>query len=235
MAAIVTTLLIWIGIGIALAILALLVIPIRIDAGASVDDRNGLGYLLIADWALGLFSVRMDSGRAAGVYLAGWRVCHLPKKSETKKEVRKKSGKKIAVKRRGMPPEYPQKKDRKKSMRKKRSPKAWLTWIRNNYQRIGHVLRRFAGACFLQGYVTGKIGLPDPADTAHVGILAGLLQVQSSSFNLSLATAYDCETIHIAARVRSTLIIGYLGLVALGLLLDKRVRMMLRTRPQQTR
>jgi hypothetical protein len=198
----------WTGIVIAFLILVILIIPIKILAGGSVDDREGLDYNLIIDWAFGIFSVRAVSDTPVGLYFAGLRVWRIPFKMGEKKKVRKKPEK------------------------EKSSPLTWLGWIRENFTRIHHILSRFARASFLQGYLTGKIGLADPADTAFIGLLCRLIQIQTKRFNLSITTVYDYETIHIRANIRFTLIIGYLGLVALGLLLDKQNRVMLSGLPQ---
>ena len=200
----IVTVLTWIGIVIALLILVLLVVPIKIRARGSVDDREGLDYQLIIDWAFGIFSFRVTNGMLAGLYFAGWRVWRIPLKIGEKKKPKK----------------------------EKPSPLTWLGWIRGNFTRISHVLSSFARASFLQGYLIGKIGLADPADTAFVGLLCRLIQIQTKRFNLSITTVYDYEMIHIRAKIQSTLIIGYLGIVALGLLLDKQIRVMLRGLPQ---
>ena len=122
--------------------------------------------------------------------------------------------------------------EKKKPQKEKPSPLQWLNWIRKNFSQINNVLISFARASFLRGYLVGEIGLPDPADTALIGLLCRLIQIQTKRFNLSIMTVYDHEVIHIRAKIQSTLIIGYLGLVALGLLLNKQNRVMLRGLPQ---
>ena len=201
------TILAWIGIGVALFILVLMVIPIRIFAGGTIDDHKGFEYQLVIDWALGLFSIRVQSGRSAGIYFTGLRLCPVPFK--------------------------PSREKKQKEPNKAKPPlKTWITWIRGNFTRINDVLSRFARAIFLQGDLSGKIGLADPADTSIINFLGRLLQVHARHFNLSLTTVYEYEIIHIRAQVQSTLIIGYLGFVALGLLLNKQVWAMLRSVPK---
>ena len=80
------TILAWIGIGIALFILVLMVIPIRIFAGGTIDDHKGFEYQLVIDWALGLFSIRVQSGRSAGIYFTGLRLCPVPFKPSREKK-----------------------------------------------------------------------------------------------------------------------------------------------------
>lgn len=204
----IVTVLTWTGMIIALLILVLLILPIKILARGYVDDREGLDYQLIIDWAFGTFSVRAVSSMPVGLYFAGLRVWRIPFKIGKKK------------------------KPRKKPKKEKQSSLTWLGWTRKNFSPINKVLRNFARASFLQGSLKGKIGLADPADTAFIGLLCRFTQIQTKRFNLSIATVYDYEIIHIRAKIQSTLIIGYLGLVALGLLLDKQIRVMLSALPQ---
>lgn len=194
----------WTGIGIALLILALLIIPFQIIARGSLDAREGLDYQLMIDWALGLVSVRAASGSAAALHLAGFRAWPIPLKAREKKKPRK----------------------------KRPAPFTWLGWTGEHFSQIQSILRRFARASFLRGYLVGKIGLADPSDTALVGLLCRLIQVRTRRFHMAVTTIYDDEQIHIRAKIQATLIIGYLGIVALGLLLDKQIRVMLSGVPQ---
>jgi hypothetical protein len=200
----IVTVLTCIGIGIALLVLVLLIIPIRIFARGSVVDHMGFDYQLIIDWAFGVFSVRAAGGRPASLYIIGLRICHIPTKIGKKKKSPKKSK-----------PEKP-------------SPLTWLKRIRGSFPQINRILSRFGRACFLRGSLSGKIGLADPADTAFIGLLSRLLQIHTERFHLSLTTVYEYQILQIRAQMQSTLIIGYLGFVALGLLLDKQVRVLLR-------
>lgn len=198
----------WIAIGVATIVLAILIVPIRVSAEGCVDDREGIDYRLIIDWAWGIFSIQTTSPGEVGFYLIGLRICRIPLKMGTIKKIRKKSKK------------------------EKASPLKWLEWFRGNYARINDVLGKFARGAFIKGQLYGSIGLTDPADTATIGILGRLLQTRTRHFDLSLTTVYEYETIQIRAYLQSTLIIGYLGVIVLGLLLDNRIRMMLRGVPQ---
>jgi hypothetical protein len=160
------------------------------------------------DWAWGLFSIQATSDRPAGFYLIGLQVCRIPLKIGKKR------------------------KPHQKPKKEKPSPLTWIKWIRENYPRVNHVLSRFAHAGFLKGQLAGTIGLADPVDTALIGLLGRLMQTQTKHLNLLLTTVYEYEIIQIKAQIQSTLIIGYLGVIALGLLLDNQVRMMLRGVPQ---
>ena len=204
----IVTLLAWTGVVIALLILGLLTIPIKILAWGSIDDNDGLDYLLVIDWAFGLFSLRAVSDMPAALYFAGLRVWRIPLKTEKKK------------------------KSQKKPKKGKSSSLTWLGWAREHFSLIKQILYSFVRASFLRGYLNGTIGLADPADTAFISLLCRLIQVRTKRFHVAMATTYDDEMIHIRAKIQSTLIIGYLGLVVLRLVLDKQIRVMLRGFPR---
>lgn len=200
----IATVMTYIGTGIALLVLALLIIPFRIYARGSVDNREGLDYLLIIDWAFGLFSLRSAGGAAPAFYLAGFRAWPLLIKARKKEKPRK----------------------------KKPAPFAWLGWTREHYTHIRTVISRFARTSFLRGYLVGKIGLADPADTALAGLLVPLIRIRTRRFYTAFTTTYDEERMYIRAKIQATLIFGYLGIIALGMLADRQIRVMLRGLPQ---
>jgi len=198
----------WIGIGFAAFLIGLLVIPIRIFAKGSVDERRGLNYWFVVNWAFGVLSLRAITAGPVEIYLFGLRLGRIPLKFKKNKQ------------------------SRSQEEKKKASSLAWLQWTRGNFSNINHILGRFARAGFLQGHLAGEIGLADPADTAMIGQLTRLVRIDSPRFKLFLTTVYAYETMDIKAQVRATLVIAYLGLVALGLFLDRRIRLMLRGLPQ---
>lgn len=193
-----------IGTGTALLISVLLILPFQVLVRGSLDDREGFDYQLMIDWAFGLLSVRAAGDSAAALYLAGFRVWPIPLKARGEKKPRK----------------------------KKPTPFTWLGWTREHFTQIRSVLNRFARASFLRGYLVGEIGLADPADTAFFGLLCRLFRARKRRFHMAVTTLYDEERIHIRANIQATLIPGYLGIFALGLLSDKRIRVMLSGLPQ---
>ena len=198
------SLLTWIGIVVGYTLLLLLIVPFRIRLKGLADDREGLDYQLAADWAFGLVTVIAVRGRPVTILFSGIRIWSLPIESL------RREGKK------------------KKARKKGFSPTGMFQWIKRHFQQVTMVIRKFARAMFLRGHIVGRIGLPDPADTARLGLLFRLLRVSKDRFRLSITCVYDHETINLNARVQATLIIGYLGLVALGLLLEKETRVMIR-------
>ena len=178
--------------------------PFRIGLDGEVDDRRGLGYRLIVDWAFGLVSVIAINGEPVMICLFGLRIWKISIKSLKKEKKKKRTGK------------------------KRRSARDMFLWTKGNFQKIAMILKRFVRAVFLKGYIVGWIGLPDPADTAQIGLLCRLLRVSKDRFRLSVNCVYDREIFNLNARVQATLIIGYLGLIALGLFLEKETRVMIR-------
>jgi hypothetical protein len=198
------TILSWIGVAIVLLITIVLIVPVRFFVSGSVDDREGLDYRLIADWAFGLVSFRAVSERPAALYITGLHVCQISLSYGKKKQKQKKSGK------------------------KKSSPLKWFRWARRNLPPLNRILSSFARAVLLKGFISATLGLPDPADTAIVGIIGGPIQIKTRHFYMSLTTVYEYEIIQIRSQVQSALIVGLFGLVVIGLLLEGQVRKMLR-------
>jgi hypothetical protein len=194
----------WIGIVFGSILLLLLIVPFRVRLNGLADDREGLNYELAMDWAFGLITVIAVHGRPVTISVSGIRIWGFSIKS-LKKEAKEKQARKKGVSATGM-----------------------FKWIKQHFQQVTMIIKRFARALFLKGYIVGRIGLPDPADTARLGLLFQLLRVSKDRFRLSINCVYDDETINLNARVQATLIIGYLGLVALGLLLEKETRVMIR-------
>jgi hypothetical protein len=195
------SLLTWIGIVVGALLLLLLIVPFRMRLKGLVDDRVGLDYELAIDWVFGLITVIAVHGKPVTVFISGIRIWGFSMKS-LKKE--------------------------KKARKKKFSAAGIFQWKTHHFQRAIMIIKRFARALFLKGYIKGRIGLPDPADTAQLGLLFSLLRISKDRFGLSINCVYDDEIINLNARVQATLIIGYLGLVALGLLLEKETRVMMR-------
>jgi len=110
---------------------------------------------------------------------------------------------------------------------KRRRPWSFAGVVKDHFQTMTGIFDRMARAAFLKGHLTGRIGLPDPADTATFGWLCRMVNLPSGRFRLALACDYNEEIIQAEAAARATLIFGYLGLVAGLLLLRSQTRMML--------
>lgn len=206
----IATVLIWIGIVIAVLITALFVLPINITARGSIDDGEGIDYQLKISWAFGLLSAKAVTGVPAGIYIVGWRIGIVPFKNGKRK------------------------KSPKKPKKEKPSSLKWLRWTRMNMNQIRRILSRFMHASFLRGSLIGKIGLTDPADTGFIGLLCRLIHIHKKRLHISMTTVYEYEMVRIKAKIQATLILGYLGIIALGLLVDKQIRGMMRGLPQKT-
>ena len=75
--------------------LALLLLPFRISADGTADDRQGIEYNLVVSWAFGLIAVKLRTFRQPAIYLLGIPLGHIPipsgkKKRKPKKPKRKK-------------------------------------------------------------------------------------------------------------------------------------------------
>jgi hypothetical protein len=195
----------WIAIVISLVLLALLLLPIRILLSGLADDQKGLGYQLVIDWAFGIFTIQAVNGKPISLFFLGLRMWPFLSRAGKKEKVKKKAKK------------------------KKYSARALFGWTTNNLQRINVILKRFACAIFLKGYLIGRIGLPDPADTANIALLCKLIKIPTERFKLAIACVYDDEILNIKASVQATLIISYLGLAAVELILERETRIMLRS------
>ena len=190
-----------IGLIILIGLAALLIVPWRIRLSGATDHQGGLSYAASLDWALGAVRVAGAAGQPWRLYIVGLPVAHFPGLS--------KAGKK--------------KKERKSS------PLAFARIIKRYHRTMIGVLDRIAGAAFLRGHLLGRIGLPDPADTAQLALLCRWMELSSKHFNLKLDWVYDQEIVQIQADLSATVIIGYLLLTAGLLLLDRQTRMMLRS------
>ncbi len=199
---------VWAAMITGILLLALLLIPIRIRLSGLVDDQKGFGYKVAIDWAFGFLKVYTADGQPISLLLLGFRIWHFSLKLGKKEKAKKKLKDKLY------------------------SARAVSRWIQKYFQRINIIIKRFARAIFLKGSITGRIGLSDPADTAKIAYFCDRLRIQEGPFQLAIACDYGHEMINMKARVQATLIIGYLGLVALRLILERETRIMLRSLPQ---
>lgn len=199
---------VWTAIVIGLLLLAVLLIPIRIRLSGLVDDQRGFGYQVVIDWAFGFLMVYAVDGQPISLFFLGLRVWRFSLKPRKKEKAEKKLKDKLY------------------------SAKAVSGWIQKYFQRINLIVKRFARAIFLKGYISGRVGLPDPADTAKIAFFCDRLRIQEGRFQLAIACVYGHEMINMKACAQATLIIGYLGLVALRLILERETRIMLRSLPQ---
>ena len=182
--------------------LMLLIVPWRIRLNGRADHQKGFSYAASLDWAFGAIRVAKTVDQPWGLFILGLPVAHFSGFPKPKKKAKKE---------------------------KKSSPLAFAAIIKRDHQTMIRVLGRMTRAAFLKGHLGGRIGLPDPADTARIALLCRLAGLPSKRFNLALDWVYDGEVIHIHADVGATLIIGYLLLSAAILLLDGQTRVMLRS------
>lgn len=183
--------------------LVLLVVPWRIRLNGWADHQKGFSYAASLDWALGVFRIAKAFGQPWRLYFLGLPVAKFTA--------------------------FPKPKKRKKKKEKKSSSLAFAGIVKRDHPTMIRTLGRLTRAAFLEGHLTGRIGFPDPADTAQIALFCRLARLPSQRFNLALDPVYDEEVIQIHADLGATLIFGYLLLCAGMLLLDRQTRMMLRS------
>ena len=184
--------------------LVLLIVPWRIRLRGWADHQKGFSYSASLDWGLGVLRVDGTAGRP-------WQLSVL----------------RLTVVQFARFPK-PKKKKKKKKAEKKSSPLALAGIIRSDRHIMIRILGRMTRAAFLKGHLRGRIGLPDPADTARMALLCRSMRLASQHFNLVLDWVYDDEVVDIHADLGATFVIGFLLLSAGGLLLDRQTRVMLR-------
>jgi len=189
----------WIFIFFGILLLMLLILPFRISLIGQADDKNGLSLEMKMDYAFGLIQVIAHNKESADIFILGCRIRRFS--IETLK---------------------------KESKRKGLSGLALFRETRGHFQQIVVILKRFVSALFLRGHIEGWIGLSDPADTARIDYLCRIMRISKDRFTFIINCTYDHEVMKINTRVRATVIIGYLGLVALGLILEKETRTLIR-------
>lgn len=194
---------IWNGMILGTVALLLLLIPLSIRINGQVGDREGVDYELSVKWAWGVVGIDKIAGDPVRLSLLGLGV-------------RRFSG---AI----------SKGKKKKPKRRSGKDFVWSTAgaLKNHIPVLMHVLDQMAGAAFLNGRLMGRIGLADPADTAMLALLCQMINRRYRRFSLSLACDYDEPVVRIAASLNATMIVGYLGVVAARLMLQKRTRVML--------
>lgn len=197
-------LLAWIGMVLGVLLIVLLAVPFRIDLHGQADDRKGLSYEMALDWALGVITIIAFHGEPVRMFFLGFRIGSFSMES------------------------WKRKKAEKKSKKKRLSPRSLFQWTKKHFHHFSTILKRFVDAVFLRGYVEGWIGLSDPADTARIGLLSQIIGISKDRFTLAVHCVYDREIVRINARVRATLILGYLGMIALRVMFQKETRIMIR-------
>lgn len=185
--------------------LMLFAVPLKIRINGQIADRAGFSYELRLVWAWGLIGVEKFAGRCMQISIGGLRMRCISGRRGQRKKKKKKPGK------------------RKKS--------SWriADVLKNHLHTLMYILDQMAAAAFLQGRVAGRIGLPDPADTAKIAMLGRMVNLHTRRFNLTVVCDYGEEIIRIDAAAEATLIFAYLAPAACRLMLRRQTRVMLRS------
>lgn len=196
------TLLFWSSVIIGGLAIVLLVIPVRIRVSGWIDLPEAGDYLLLADWAGGVFGVRKTATAMWQFRLFGWPIIRFSWPALGKSKA--------------------------KRNKKKRTQKVLLTTVGSHFSTMAHAFRRMILSLFPKGHVYGRIGLSDPADTAMLAVFTHLMPMAGKHFQAVFVPAYDDEVFEGEADVRITVVLGYVLIVAAVLLLEKENSRMLR-------
>ena len=198
----IATVFIWLGIIIGGSLLILLLFPFQIKLQAWADVPDQAAFNIVTTWGWGLIGIKKQAGRPLCLRLLGfpaWKISF--------------SGGK--------------KKNKTKSKPNKKSPIAKAAVVRNHFDTMMTVMGRLVKATFPTGYITARVGLSDPADTAVIAFLSHYIKPSWKYFQIDLTPSYEEEVVRIATEVQATVVIGYIVLTSLLLLLKKQTRMML--------
>ena len=196
------TLLFWLFAIIGGLVIVLLVAPVHIRVSGWIDLPEAGDYLLIVDWAGGVFGVRKTATAMWQFRLFGWPIIRFSWPVFGKSKAKRK--------------------------KKKRSPKVLLTTGGRHFSTMAHAFKRMILSLFPKGHVYGRIGLSDPADTAMLAVVTHLIPMAGKRFQAVFVPAYDDEVFEGEVDIRITVVLGYVLMVAAVLLLQKENRRMLR-------
>lgn len=180
----------------------LMIIPLRARVSGRIDLPDTGDYLLWADWAGGVISVRKTAKALWQIRLFGWPLIHFYGSSIWKKK--------------------------KSKPRKRRSPRALIGAAGGHFSPMFNAFKRLILSLFPQGHVYGRIGLSDPADTVMLDVLTRLILKTENRFQVVIVPVYDDEVFEGEVDARITVVLAYVLLMAAVLLLKKENRMMLR-------
>lgn len=199
--AMIGALLFWLAVIAGGLMIVLLVVPLRVRVSGRIDLPDTGDYLLWANWAGGVLGVRKTAKALWQIRLLGWPLIHF-------------SGSSIGKKKKSKP-------------RKKRSSRALIGAAGSHFSTMLNAFKRLILSLFPQGYVYGRIGLSDPADTVMLDVLTRLIPKTGNRFQVVIVPVYDDEVFEGEVDVRVTVVLGYVLLMAVVLLFKKENRMML--------
>ena len=144
-------------------VLSVILLPFTVSAEGDVSDETLAGRI-VAGWAWGFISFRIQAGQRPEIWLLGYRLSTL-KKGKKKK---------------------PKKKKKKKPKKKKEKKKA-LFLHRNTYVSMGRRLIQMLG---IKCEMNGVLGFDDPSDTAILFVAIDQLASRQQMVQLNLRPDY---------------------------------------------
>ena len=189
----------WIFAGITGLALVLLLVPLGMSACGAARDLDLHGEVC-AWWGFGLVRIRGGRGEALHLRVAGVRVRTLAGGGDDERGEKTTAG--------GGP---------------------GLRWMLRHRRTLLSVVLRLLGSLRIEGRVTGSFGTGDPADTAAVFGVLGMVTGCSDRLRLDIAPRYVDEGWDLEGRVRIGIWPARTAWAALGLLFRRDVRRALKT------
>ena len=188
-------LLFWIAAIAAGLVIVFLIVPVRVRVFGWIDLPETGDYLLWADWAGGLIGVRKTAKILWQIRLLGWPLFNFSGISKGKKQ--------------------------KSKSRKKRSRRKLIGAAGNHLGTMFNAFKRLFLSLFPQGYVHGRIGFSDPADTVMLDVLTHLIPKTGNRFQVVIVPVYDDEVFEGEVDARVTVVLAYVLLLAAVLMFQK--------------
>ena len=173
-------------------VVALLVLLMPLSIGAR-GAAEGLDMVLEVrgSWAFGLVSVRWRAFEAATLHVLGLRVARLRRASPEAREAKRQKARERAEARarKGKPP--------------KRKKQRGFFWSLRHRRTLWRAALRMVRTLHLDGRVAGVVGMPDPDETAWLGLVLGELGARLPPGVLDVEVDYTDEVLAIGGHLRS--------------------------------
>lgn len=188
--AVVADILLFILTVVGVVVLLVLLMPISMRARGAAE---GLDMVLEVrgGWAFGLVSVRWRAFEAATLHVLGLRVARLRRASPEAREAKRQKARERAEARarKGKPP-------------KKKKQRGFF-WSLRHRRTLWRAALRMVRTLHIDGRVAGVVGMPDPDETAWLGLVLGELGARLPAGVLDIEVDYTDEVLAIGGHLRS--------------------------------
>ncbi|PKN59478.1 MAG: hypothetical protein CVU56_00155 [Deltaproteobacteria bacterium HGW-Deltaproteobacteria-14] len=173
----------------ALALLVLLM-PLSVRARGAADGLD-LVFEVRGSWGFGFISVRWRAFEAATLHILGIRVARLRRATPEAREAKRQKARERAEAR-----------ARKGKLPKKKKNRG-LFWSVRHRRTLWRAALRMVRTLHLEGRVAGVVGMPDPDETAWLGLALGELEARLPPGVLDVAVDYTDEVLAVGGHLRS--------------------------------